>query len=403
MVLKSVLILVSTKPKCVLPLSCVPKKNGKSRLVLDCRHINSCIQCPSFQQEGIPAVEALIQANDELFTVDLKDGFYHIEVHPSFRTYLGIKWKNQYYVWSVLAFGISIAPYYFNKVVRVMVVYLCENNIRIAPFIDDFLGMVRPKLFTDHQDFVLHTMQELGWQVNYEKSMLNRSTVANFVGFNISTHDDHGPWVKALPAKIRKLRRSIANILNKQKVSARCLARVMGQCISMTKAIVPGKLLLHNVYRVLAQRHSWDDKVLITEQAATDLRWWLSAIHSWNEAPLCNKKTIDIQIQTDASLLRWGGTDLIRDTAGLWSKSVQFQHSNYRELLAVYMTLQSLCANLRNKVVQVLSDNVTTVAYINRLGGASQQMSDLMTTIWSFALNHNIQLTARHLSGVLNG
>ena len=77
----------------------------------------------------------------------------------------------------------------------------------------------------------------------------------------------------------------------------------------------------------------------------------------------------------------WGGTDLIRDAAGLWPRSVQLQHSNYRELLAVYMTLQSLVTHLEGKSVQILLDNVTTIAYINCLGGSSQLMSDLMTTL----------------------
>ena len=271
LVSKSVLIPVKDKPKFVLPLSCVPKKNGKNRLVSDCRHVNDYIQCPSFNQEGITAVEALIEESDELFTVDLKDGFYHIEVQEEFRTFLGICWNGQYYVWSVLAFGISIALYYFNKVVRVMVVFLRENNIRIASFVDDFLGMCQPTQFTDHQDFMLHTMIDLGWQINYEKSSLQRDTCAIFVGFRISTDGPEGPWIKVLPAKIQKLRCSIANVLNKQFVTARCLARVTGQCITMTKVIVPRKLLLCNVYRVLSMRKSWDDMVLLTKQAIKDL------------------------------------------------------------------------------------------------------------------------------------
>ena len=78
------------------------------------------------------------------------------------------------------------------------------------------------------------------------------------------------------------------------------------------------------------------------------------------------------------------------------------QHSNFRELLAVYKVLQSFGTTLKSKHVQILSDNVTTIAYINRLGGSVQHMSDLMTTIWGYARSLDISLSARHLSGVPN-
>ena len=52
--------------------------------------------------------------------------------------------------------------------------------------------------------------------------------------------------------------------------------------------------------------------------------------------------------------------------------------------------------------IQVLSDNVTTVAYINHLGEPSQELSDLMETIWCTAEAMNVTLSARHLAGELN-
>ena len=52
--------------------------------------------------------------------------------------------------------------------------------------------------------------------------------------------------------------------------------------------------------------------------------------------------------------------------------------------------------------VQILSDNVVTVAYINHLGGPCPELSDLMTTIWAKVDQLGVILSARHLSGVLN-
>ena len=154
---------VASLPHCTLALSCVPKKNGKLQLVLDCRPLNDCIECPSFSQEGIKGVSALIQENDQLVTFDIESGFHHIPVHKDFQTYISFEWQGRYYVWTCLAFGINIAPYYFHKVVRPMVIFLRDNNIRISPFVDDFLLMAQAMCMTDHKEFTLNTFDDLGW------------------------------------------------------------------------------------------------------------------------------------------------------------------------------------------------------------------------------------------------
>ena len=65
------------KPRYVSPIGCVPKKEGKFRLIHDLRHLNSHCESIKFKQEDIRTVEQIIQPNDFLTSVDLKDGFYH--------------------------------------------------------------------------------------------------------------------------------------------------------------------------------------------------------------------------------------------------------------------------------------------------------------------------------------
>ena len=48
------------------------------------------MKTPSFTQEGIKSVADLIEAEDKLVTVELKDSFYHIKIHPDFQKYLSI-------------------------------------------------------------------------------------------------------------------------------------------------------------------------------------------------------------------------------------------------------------------------------------------------------------------------
>ena len=392
---------VSNKPHCVLALSVVPKKNRKLRLVTDCRPINIHIDTPSFTQEGIPAVSELIQEGDILLTIDIKDGFHHIKVKEGFRQYIGFLWREQFYQWRTLCFGVSIAPYYFNKIVRPLIAYLRSKDIRIAPFVDDFLLMIRQLLVASQRLLVLETMARLGWTPNLEKCDFSETTHKVFVGFLISSTSDNGPWIKVLPQKIRKLRRCIVQTLHSHSLTARKLANIAGQCVSMVRAILPGKLLLRNIYRVISSKSTWDSEVQLTHAATKDLQWWLGALKGWNGAPLC-AKAIDLQIETDASSTGWGAAMFNLEASGQWTQDVQHMHINFKELLAVLQAIKSFRHYIKGKHVQILSDNITTVAYINHMGGNTPHLSDLMSTLWSTASSMDVTLSARHLAGNLN-
>ncbi len=186
---RGILTPVDFKPHCVLPLQVAPKASGGFCLITDCRHVNSYLKVPKFSQGGIKEVVENIQTGDKLITVDLKDGFFHIPVHRCDQKFLGIAWKGQFFVWSRLPFGLSCSPYYFNKTLRPVVNFIREQGLRVVLWVDDFLQMMRPNLATDHKDFLLQTLAELGWSVNFKKSQLCPKTFAVYVGFLVSS--DH--------------------------------------------------------------------------------------------------------------------------------------------------------------------------------------------------------------------
>ena len=50
----------------------------------------------------------------------------------------------------------------------------------------------------------------------------------------------------------------------------------------------------------------------------------------------------------------------------------------------------------------MLSDNITTVALINKFGSADVRLDAIAQAIWSYAFRHDIMLQAHHISGVCN-
>jgi hypothetical protein len=71
-----------------------------------------------FKMEGIPTLIDLWENNDYAISFDLKEAYNHIPVHPSMRPLLGIKWKNRYFQFKGMPFGLSDAPRVFTYVMR---------------------------------------------------------------------------------------------------------------------------------------------------------------------------------------------------------------------------------------------------------------------------------------------
>ena len=59
-----------------------------------------------------------------MFSFDLKSGYHHIDIAQEHQTFLGFSWRapdsinGVFYVFTVLPFGLTSAPYVFTKVLK---------------------------------------------------------------------------------------------------------------------------------------------------------------------------------------------------------------------------------------------------------------------------------------------
>ena len=394
-------------PRCVSPLKVVSKKNGNFRLICDLRYINDFCDVPRFSNEDVSVLPQIMGSNDRAITLDLRDGFFHFSVHPDYRTYLGFQYNGQWFVWCRLPFGWSGSPYYFHKCIRVLIEYLRgTHQMSVMAFVDDFLLTAPRDNISNQVQLLRDTLSSLGLTVNLEKSSLDPSETVTYLGFEIRCAAANRPPVIKVPrSKVSKLKQDIRRALNRPRISARLLARFAGRCISMLAAVFPCKLKLRNVYRLLASRRSWGDSLEWSAEAVEDLNWWINSLDKWNGRLLLPPAQFDLQLLTDASESGWGAVlsePDSRTASGFWSPEVSRESSNYRELFAVYLALLSFRTSLTEKKVEILSDNITTVALINKFGSADKRLDALAQAIWSFAFQRNLMIAAHHISGVLN-
>ena len=103
------------------PLLVVVGRLGKKRLVINLRYVNAFVQKQRFKYEDSRPALSLIQKGDCMCTFDLKSGYHHIDIHEQSQTYLGFSWKGDYYIFTVLPFGLSTACYVFTKMLRPLI------------------------------------------------------------------------------------------------------------------------------------------------------------------------------------------------------------------------------------------------------------------------------------------
>ena len=190
--------------------------------------------------------------------------------------------------------------------------------------------------------------------------------------------------------------------MSKNSVKAKIPSKNWGQmhcddACSITSKIIALQFVLHIVFQVnmgFRSRDSWklQGGPFVVERCISLLEW----------NTLC-KKAIEVQLEMETSGKGWGGTTEMLDVSHTWAKDITYQASNFRELMVVLKSLQSFKQPLQGKVVQVLSDNIAAVAYINNLSGPNPVMMSIMKAIITHVHQQGIMLSAKYLAGSQNG
>ena len=140
---------LAVSPEIINPLSVSKQKSGKKRLILDLRHVNRHIYKNKFKCEDVSIAKEVLKPGDFMFSFDLKSGYHHIDIFPEHKKFLAFAWKFtdssvRYFMFSVLPFGLSSAPYIFTKLLKPLIKKWRGEGKSIILFLDDGLGSAQP-------------------------------------------------------------------------------------------------------------------------------------------------------------------------------------------------------------------------------------------------------------------
>ena len=127
----------------------------------------------SLQDEILQSVLLSVQSRDWMISIDLKDAYLQVPIHPDSCKYLRFMALNQVFQFKALCFGLSTAPQVFTRVMAPVSAFLHRLGIHLCHYLDNWLILASSRLLVlQALDTVLRVCQELGIVANWEKSNL---------------------------------------------------------------------------------------------------------------------------------------------------------------------------------------------------------------------------------------
>ena len=117
----------------------VEKASGSWRPVIDLSHLNEFVQLTPFKTEAVASVLLSVREGDFLASLDLKDVYFQIPIHPSSRKLLRFTSEGTVYQFRALCFRLSTAPQVFTRVFAAVSAWTHSHGIRLLRYLDDWL------------------------------------------------------------------------------------------------------------------------------------------------------------------------------------------------------------------------------------------------------------------------
>ena len=164
----------------------IPQNTGDLRVILNLKKINVFIPDQHFRMETLNVILPNLRAHDWAVSIDLKDAYLHVPVHPQSRRLLGFKFRDKTYLYKVLPFDLKDSPWVFSRVVSTVVAHFRLQGIRIFYHLDEWLLVAESQtLLLSHLQATLQFSQSLGFIVNWKKSVLTPQRLPVYLGASL--------------------------------------------------------------------------------------------------------------------------------------------------------------------------------------------------------------------------
>ena len=285
-----------------------PKRDGKQRPIINLKELNGHIPYQHFQMEGLRDLKHLLRPGDLMIKLDLKNAYWSVPINKNHRKFMRFQWKGQLWEFLVLAFGLGPAPRTFTKLLKIPVGTLRRLMIRVIIYLDDMLLIAsNMEEILRSRDSAIFLFENLGFTINYGKSVLTPCHRCEFLGMMI---DSKEMTINLPEGKINEISLLCQTYWETPVTKLTELASLIGKLYATLPAISQAPIQLRYLQQDLinAQREglSFRAKITLSPQGRSELKWWIHNLHLVRGTPI-RLKPPDMTILTDASsTIGWG-------------------------------------------------------------------------------------------------
>ena len=339
----------------------VRKATGEWRPIIDLSSLNVFVHCPSFTMETPRSILRALHQGQWLTSLDLKDAYFHIGIHPADRRYLRFCHNGTSWQFTVLPFGLSTSPRVFTKILKPVLAYAHLHRVKLHMYLDDWLLNPGTRQEAHEQTSWLRSLcQKLGLVINLEKSDLIPSQVSTYLGIELDTSVGLArPSLKRLTNWL-----SVAEgFTAQQSPPAVQWLQVLGHLVSLEKLVPYSRIRIRPIQWQL--RLQWNQSkerssklIPLDLQSRLAILWWTNRENLRRGVPV---GTIDVEcyLYTDSSTQGWGAHLQDLTASGIWSQDQAQLHINVLELQAIWLGLRAFSQRVENTRVALMSDNTS--------------------------------------------
>lgn len=394
---------VASEGQFLSPIFLVPKPDGSYRFILNLKDLNVFIHKDHFKMEDLRTALNILKEGDFMCRLDLKEAYLMIPIAFEYRKFLRFRFNDKVYQFSALPFGLSPAPCVFTKLIKPILSWLRKRGVKIVAYIDDFLIFGNSKIECQEAlQLTINLLQRLGLVINWEKSQLIPSKICKFLGVIINSDR---MYLELPRDKKRKILKLVNKTLKDKKIKIESLAEVVGVLVSACQAVAYGWLFYKNLEKVKTRAlflHNNMKKITyLSNPAVRELEWWRDNISlAENKIRDCH---FDLELFSDASTTGWGAVCGSQEAKGFWNSSEKEYHINYLEILAAFLALKCFAKDLTSSQILLRVDNLTALAYINKMGGTRHQnLHNIAKALWSWCMERDIWVFAEYVASKEN-
>jgi hypothetical protein len=291
-----------------------------------------------------------------------------VDIREQDQRFLGFAWAHQgqtrYFVFTVLPFGLNVAPWLFTKLFKPLLARWGEQGIRVALYLDDGLIVANTRAECARAvDIVRADLRAAGAVEATAKCIWEPTQVICWLGVNI----DLRQFSLAITEKrISSALSTITQLLRTRLVAGRERLKVVGKIISMLVVLGPMGQLRTRSLQAWGSNMGLEKRSPLSEEEREELEFWRRNLRAMNSRSLCQCDRVTVRLSSDASDVGLGAVlhepSELRVSSQRLSAFQRGESSTAREMRAILLAVDSFAENVRGQHVLLQCDNQGAVA-----------------------------------------